>query len=180
MPLSTNTSTSSGSSIQPCSTCVHPASATIRSASDRCRWTTDRSPWARASPHAASSWAADMFVTPPNRMLVDAKTLTTSAPAAARSRTYARISSGVPVFSFTAPSDDSRRGPGISPRSIHARSSASRGEPRLCIVVIPFISVRNAFSAPCSVMWATLGSFSCRCTLPSSSKWFPMCTWVSM
>ena len=117
-----------------------------------------------------------MLVTPPKRMLVDAKTLMTSAPAAARSRTNARISSGVPVSSRTAPSDDSSRGPGTSPRSIHARSSASRGEPRLCIVVMPFISVRYAFSAPCSVMWATLGSFSSRCTLPSSSKWFPMCT----
>ena len=82
MPLSANTATSAGSSSQPCSTRSHPASAASRSASERCRWTTDFSPWACASPQAASSWAADRFVTPPKRMLVDAKTLMTSAPAA--------------------------------------------------------------------------------------------------
>jgi hypothetical protein len=74
-------------------------------------------------------------------MLAEAKIFTRSAPSALRSRTCSRICSGVSFGLLIWPSDDSKRGPGSTPRAIASRSALSRGEPTLCTVVNPAISV---------------------------------------
>src|SRR5438477_12829522 len=80
-------------------------------------------------------------------MDAEAKILMRSAPASFCLRTKARISSGVPVFS-PRPSSGSTavrmRGPGSAPFAIASRSGTSMGEPTLCTVVKPAISVSQA------------------------------------
>ena len=111
-------------------------------------------------------------------MLFDANIFTRSAPSAFILRTNARIASGVPVFSLTGRIDVSSRGPGTTPRAIAARRSTSDGEPMLCTVVKPAISVTYAFSAEYSIDCCGVSPWLV--ARPSLPKWVSMWTCVSI
>src|SRR5258708_5520345 len=89
-----------------------------------------------------------MVWAPPSRMLLDAKSLIRSAPAAARCRTASRICAGVPVFSVSGSSEVRTRGPGVAPEAIASRRSLSEAEPGLWTVVNPASRVVHALPAP--------------------------------
>ena len=134
------------SSNAPCSITVHPATTDLLALSGPCACTAERSPLAAASPHAARSCSSVIVGVPPTRMLAEAKILMTSAPSAASRRTSRRISLGSPLRTWIDCSEVRIRGPGILPRAIQFRRSASSREPRFCTVVIPPIKVMYAFS----------------------------------
>jgi hypothetical protein len=120
---------------------VQPARAAARIDEGLCACTHERNPSALAASHAAWICSSVIVWPPPSRLLFEANIFTRSAPSAFTLRTKARIASGVPVFSLTGLIEVSRRGPGRMPRAIAARRSTSEGEPMLCTVVKPDISV---------------------------------------
>jgi len=79
---------------------VHPRAA-ARIADAAWAWTQLRSPCRRASSHAAAICASESVCPPPSRMLREAKSLMTSAPRAAVSRTRGKVSSLVEMLTQT-------------------------------------------------------------------------------
>ncbi len=154
VPLAAMSASSASVTWLPWVTAKQPAIAASRTAVAACACTHERSPSRRASPQAAAICDAESVCPPPSLMLLDAKILITSAPLAAVRRTHSRISSGVREVSENDPSDVSSRGPLASPRASTSRSAPSAGDPMLCTVVYPAISVTYALCAAACERWA--------------------------